>query len=93
MADQYQYAKKRKEFGRHPQFEDTVTKIVGTVMPNPNQKELYQLRDPNKLVLDNIPQFSEHRVSGGRHFYLNKILTAVIVYRLTLRESPLTIEE
>ena len=63
MADQHQYAKKRKEFGRHPQFDDTVTKIVGSVMPNPNQKELYQLRDPNKLILDNIPQFSEHRVS------------------------------
>ena len=63
MADQHQYAKKRKEFGRHPQFDDTVTKIVGSVMPNPNQKELYQPRDPNKLILDNIPQFSEHRVS------------------------------
>jgi dynein intermediate chain 2, axonemal len=66
MADQHQYAKKRKEFGRHPQFDDTVTKIVGSVMPNPNQKELYQLRDPNKLILDNIPQFSEHRVNTER---------------------------
>lgn len=63
MADQHQYAKKRKEFGRHPQFDDTVTKIVGSVMPNPNQKDLYQSRDPNKLILDNIPLFSEHRVS------------------------------
>jgi hypothetical protein len=63
MADQHQYAKKRKEHGRHPQFDDTVTKIVGSVMPNPNQKDLYQSRDPNKLILDNIPLFSEHRVS------------------------------
>lgn len=62
MADQHQYAKKRKEFGRHPQFDDTVTKIVGSVMPNHQQKDLYQQRDPNKLILDNIPQFSEHRV-------------------------------
>lgn len=62
MADQHQYAKKRKEFGRHPQFDDTVTKIVGSVMPNHTQKDLYQQRDPNKLILDNIPQFSEHRV-------------------------------
>lgn len=71
MADQHQYAKKRKEFGRHPQFDDTVTKIVGSVMPNPSQKEQYQQRDPNKLILDNIPQFSEHRVTT---FYFNKTL-------------------
>ena len=55
MADQHQYAKKRKEVGRHPHFDDTATKIVGSVMPNPNQKELYQQRDPNKVILDNIP--------------------------------------
>lgn len=65
MADQFTYQKKRKEFGRHAQFEDTETKIVGSVIPNTQQKEIYQLRDPNKLVLDNIPQFSEHRVSSS----------------------------
>ncbi len=63
MADQHPYAKKRSAFGRHPQFEDTDIKIVGSLMPNNQQKNLYQLRDPNKLVLDNIPQLSEHRVS------------------------------
>jgi hypothetical protein len=55
MADQFTYQKKRKDFGRHPQFEDTDTKIVGSVTPNTQQKDLYILRDPNKLVLDNIP--------------------------------------
>jgi len=63
MADQFTYSKKRKEFGRHPQFEDTETKIVGSVIPNAPQRDLYLLREPNKLILDNIPQFSEHRVS------------------------------
>jgi hypothetical protein len=29
MADAYTYMKKRKEFGRHAQFEDTETKMVG----------------------------------------------------------------
>ena len=62
MADQYQYAKKRKEFGRHPQFEDTITQIVASVQPNVEQSKDYIIRDPNRLVLDNIPQFSEHRV-------------------------------
>ena len=37
MADSYTYQKKRKEFGRHAQFEDTDTKIVGSVPPDPNQ--------------------------------------------------------
>ena len=34
MADQYTYQKRRKEFGRHAQFEDTDTKIVGSVPPD-----------------------------------------------------------
>lgn len=41
MADQFQYPKKRKDFGRHPQFEDTDTKIVGSVHPNTQQKDVY----------------------------------------------------
>ena len=63
MADQFTYPRKRKDFGRHAQFEDSDTKIVGSIMPNNTQKDLYILRDPNKLVLDNIPQFSDHKVS------------------------------
>jgi hypothetical protein len=66
MADQFTYQKKRKEFGRHAQFEDTETKIVGSVIPNPQQKQIYMNRDPNRMVLDNIPQFSEHKVSRSR---------------------------
>lgn len=34
MADAFTYPKKRKEFGRHAQFEDTDTKIVGSVQPD-----------------------------------------------------------
>ena len=63
MAEEFTYQKKRKDFGRHAQFEDTETKIVGSVPPNPQQREQYLLRDPNRLILDNIPQYSEHRVS------------------------------
>jgi len=37
MADAYTYQKKRKEFGRHAQFEDTDTKIVGSIPPDANQ--------------------------------------------------------
>ena len=68
MAEEFTYQKKRKDFGRHAQFEDTETKIVGSVPPNLQQREQYLLRDPNRLILDNIPQYSEHRVSIFQSF-------------------------
>ena len=63
MADQFQYSKERRKFGRHAQFEDTEIQIVGKIDPNPDHAKDYIVRNPNKLVLDNIPQMSEHRVS------------------------------
>ena len=58
MADAYTYQRKRKEFGRHAQFEDTDTKIVGSVPPDPNCAEQFISRDPNRLNLTNIPTLS-----------------------------------
>jgi len=55
MADAYTYQKKRKEFGRHAQFEDTETKIVGSVPPDSNNADLFVKRDPNRMVFSNIP--------------------------------------
>jgi len=66
MTDQYTYQKKRKEFGRHAQFEDTETKIVGSVIPNADTESNYIQRNPNKIILDNIPQMTEHRVNTER---------------------------
>ena len=63
MAEEFQYQKERQKFGRHPNFEDTETRIVGSINQNETQGELYQLRDPNKVTLTNIPLMSEHRVS------------------------------
>ena len=34
MADTFQYDKVRRDFGRHAQFEDSDTKIVGTIVPD-----------------------------------------------------------
>ena len=62
MAEEFQYQKERQKFGRHPNFEDTETRIVGSLLHQKNQEELYVLRDPNKIVLDNIPILSEHKV-------------------------------
>jgi len=66
MAEEYQYSKLRKNFGRPPNFEDQQDgiKLVGTVFPDPSKADLFTLRNPNKLVLDNIPQLSHHSVSN-----------------------------
>ena len=58
MADEFTYPKKRKEFGRHGQFEDTDTKIVGSVQPDQSQNDQYVRRDPNRIVLTNIERLS-----------------------------------
>ena len=64
MGEEFQYSKKRHLFGQHPSFEDVDTRIVGKMDPRLEAYENdYVQRNPNKVVLDNIPQFSEHRVS------------------------------
>ena len=37
---------------------------MGSVAHKEEVKDLYVLRDPNKITLSNIPSMSEHRVSG-----------------------------
>ena len=75
MAEEFQYQKERQKFGRHGQFEDTETRIVGSVNQNKSTaEEMYVLRNPNKIVLDNIHQMSEHRVSIQTVTFLTKHL-------------------
>jgi len=67
MADEYQcLPKKRKDFGRPPQFEDSETKIVASVPPDSSQTELFIQRNPNKITLSNIPMLSQHGVNTDR---------------------------
>ena len=85
MTESHAYTKKWKDFGRHAQFDDTETKILGTVPPDPNQADEYVQRDPNRINLSNIPQQSMHSVSNRPfctfHFSNFKCLTIII--RLT----------
>jgi hypothetical protein len=75
MADAFTYQKKRKEFGRHAQFEDTDTKIVGSIPPNPNAADKFIQRNPNKIILSNIPKYTEHTVSfGGYNIFFRSTL-------------------
>lgn len=40
--------------------------MVGTVAPEPAKQENFVLRNPNKLILDNIPLLSHHSVNTER---------------------------
>jgi dynein intermediate chain 2 len=66
MADEYTYQKRRKEFGRYGTFEDTDTKIVGSVPPDATQSDFFITRDPNKAILSNIPNLTAHGVNTDR---------------------------
>jgi hypothetical protein len=55
MVEEFEYQKERKKFGRHMTFDDTDCKIVGSIAPVAATRELYVLRDPNRMTLDNIP--------------------------------------
>lgn len=63
---EYIYMKKRKEFGRFCNFDDVDAKILGHVDPKPECGEMYVEQTILNLVLDNIPQFSEHEVNTAR---------------------------
>jgi len=39
------------------------------VPPDPNQADFFMMRDPNKLVLSNIPQLSQHTVSYKKNHF------------------------
>lgn len=54
------------DFGRRPQFDNTETKLVGTIEPDMKMRETFLLRNPNRLVLDNIPVLSQHSVNTDR---------------------------
>jgi len=63
---EYIYMKKRKEFGRFCNFDDVDAKILGQVDPKPESGDMYLEQTILNLVLDNIPQFSEHAVNTAR---------------------------
>jgi hypothetical protein len=62
QIDMGTYTKKVGDFGRRAQFDDTETKLVGTIEPDQKARDSYILRNPNRLVLDNIPVLSSHQV-------------------------------
>lgn len=63
MTEYYTYQKKREDFGRFPDFEDTEVSQIGNCRQIKNKDITWELKDPQKHVLDNIPITSEHSVN------------------------------
>ena len=65
MTDYFTYQKRRKEFGKFPNFADTEIKVVGFVPIGGTTlfNENYVIRNPNFIVLDNLAEMSEHSVN------------------------------
>eukprot|EP00747_Dinoflagellata_sp_TGD_P086147 gnl/TRDRNA2_/TRDRNA2_163163_c0_seq2.p2 gnl/TRDRNA2_/TRDRNA2_163163_c0~~gnl/TRDRNA2_/TRDRNA2_163163_c0_seq2.p2 ORF type:complete len:573 (+),score=135.62 gnl/TRDRNA2_/TRDRNA2_163163_c0_seq2:78-1796(+) len=60
------YMKKRKDFGRYCNFEDVEPKVLAVVDRVPENGDMYVEQTVLNIVLDNIPQFSEHSVNTAR---------------------------
>ena len=63
------YTKKRREFGRDPTavgFEDSQVQLIGSIESESDLRNCYVERDPNTVILSNIPELSEHSVNTGR---------------------------
>eukprot|EP00920_Eleutheroschizon_duboscqi_P010791 GHVT01025409.1.p2 GENE.GHVT01025409.1~~GHVT01025409.1.p2 ORF type:complete len:530 (-),score=33.06 GHVT01025409.1:4698-6110(-) len=62
----YMYSKLRKDFGKQCKFEHTDPKILGYIEPQPSLREAFVQKNPRTLVIDNIPELSEHSISTER---------------------------
>mmetsp|Transcript_31809 Transcript_31809/g.69554 ORF Transcript_31809/g.69554 Transcript_31809/m.69554 type:complete len:576 (+) Transcript_31809:126-1853(+) len=62
----YLYQKKRKDFGRYCNFDDVEPKILGNVERNPQCGDMYVEQTIMNVVVDNIPNLSEHSVNTAR---------------------------
>eukprot|EP00742_Colponemidia_sp_Colp-10_P001216 GILJ01001309.1.p1 GENE.GILJ01001309.1~~GILJ01001309.1.p1 ORF type:complete len:593 (-),score=99.77 GILJ01001309.1:140-1918(-) len=73
MADYFfSYQKRKKEFGKHCNFEDFESKLLGSVDTVDAIRNEYIIKNPNNVVLDNIPEMSEHTVNTERVVTVNK---------------------
>ena len=62
-----QYEKIRSHFGRDPRFEEGPVTPQINIAPKHETLDNFELRDPIKIVLDNIPKMSEHSVSSAKN--------------------------
>ena len=71
MSEFYSYPKKRRDVGQpYAAFQDTDVKVMGYLPTQSTQAQglgpNHVRRNPNFLVLDNIPEMSEHVINTER---------------------------
>lgn len=88
MSDLFTYQKKRESFGRYPIFEDAETTICYSTRQQKEVQEKYALRNPNKLVLDNNEEYSEHSVSINSKSFVKMVALAYVRWLSWRREYP-----
>lgn len=62
----YEYAKKRKYFGRQTLFEDHGPELILSIPSNPAMYKNYILRNPVNVGIQNTGTTSEHWVNSVR---------------------------
>ena len=55
MGENYEYIRKRMDFGRFPAFDDTEIKTLGGIVENKAQMSHYVRLNPMRYLLHNIP--------------------------------------
>lgn len=60
------YVKKRKDFGRYCNFDNVEAKMLGVIDENRTCGDMYIEKTIHDVVLDNIPEFSEHAVNTAK---------------------------
>lgn len=71
----YEYTRQRKNFGNHPDFEDTSPAILASVEPDATLKEKWVDRHTTSVELDCIPGQSSHWVNTERFIQEHRGMT------------------
>eukprot|EP00668_Euglena_longa_P046390 GGOE01062075.1.p1 GENE.GGOE01062075.1~~GGOE01062075.1.p1 ORF type:complete len:595 (+),score=223.86 GGOE01062075.1:63-1847(+) len=62
----YTYQKVRREFGRHPEFQDSEPEVLVDIHPNPSLQELFIRQDPYETEIQCVPEISENSTNTER---------------------------
>ncbi|KPJ08451.1 Dynein intermediate chain 2, axonemal [Papilio machaon] len=71
MDINYQYSKKRGDFGRQPLFCEQGPQLCDSIAPDLAERRRYILRNPVHQFTQNTPSFSQHTINTIRAEYTN----------------------
>jgi dynein intermediate chain 2, axonemal len=74
MEISYDYIKKRKEFGKHPSFDDMAAFVMESVPSIPGLDSQWAVRQTTSTQLSCIPQMTENSVNTERFVQKDQIM-------------------